>query len=118
MDSDPKLKRICAVFAAKECANNHDGRCLLEDCPCFAFVPLCGVCHYFLEAVLPLNPLLLAEVKKRIDGEPVTKKKCVVCGAAFIPASNRQRYCPDCAKGAKRRATAKRVREQRARKLV
>ncbi len=118
MDSDPKMKRSCAAFAAKECANNQDGRCLPEDCLCFVFLPLCGVCRYFLKAVLPLNPLLLAAVKKRIDGEREIKKKCDVCGAAFIPASNRQRYCPDCAKEAKRRATAKRVREHRAGKPV
>ncbi len=118
MDSDPKLKRICAAFAEKECANNRDGWCLPEHCPCFAFTPQCGVCQYLLEVVLPLDPVLLAAVNKRIDGKSEMNKKCAVCGAAFIPTSNRQRYCPGCAKEAQRRATAKRARAYRARNLA
>ena len=114
MYSDSKLKRLCEAFAEKECANNQNGRCLPMDCPCFAFVPKCGVCTYYLNNVQPQNPSLLAEVMKKIDGEPKPTKKCAVCGAAFMPTSNRQRYCSDCAKEAKRSATAKRVREYRA----
>ena len=113
MDS-PKLKKACLAFAKAECANCHDGQCIPQDVPCCAYIPDCGVCTWFLNAVLPLDKPLLAAVKGKMGDAPAAGKKCTVCGKVFIPGSNRQRYCPDCAREAKRAANARRVRNHRA----
>ena len=46
----------------------------------------------FRVAVLPLDGELAAALLYR-----GSRKRCAVCGAAFVPKSNRGKYCPDCA---------------------
>ena len=42
-----------------------------------------------------------------------SRKRCAVCGAAFVPKSNRGKYCPDCAGRMKKLKAAERKRKQR-----
>ena len=42
-----------------------------------------------------------------------SRKRCEVCGAAFVPKSNRGKYCPDCAGRMKKLKAAERKRKQR-----
>ena len=112
--TDSRLKSACLALAKGECANNYNGQCISKDCPCFALDPNAWVCTWFLNAVLPLDKPLLAAVKEKMGEAPVTGKKCTVCGKSFIPGSNRQRYCPECAQEANRIANAQRVRKHRA----
>ena len=41
-----------------------------------------------------------------------SRKRCAVCGAAFVPKSNRGKYCPDCAAKVRRRKEAERQRKR------
>ena len=108
------IKSKCFSLANHECANNLDGWCAPMDCPCFAYVPLGGVCTYFLDAVLPLQAGLQKEVLKKLPGpHEETGKRCVCCGETFHPASNRQKYCRDCARQQERINNAKRIRRFR-----
>ena len=113
--NDPKLKKACLAFAKAECANNYDGNCCPQDTQCFAFSLGCGFCTWFLNAVLPLNPVLQSAVMEKMGETPSAGKLCAVCGKPYIPGSNRQRYCPECAKEAARVKHAKRSREYRER---
>lgn len=80
----------------KLCCNYDLGNCLLLDdgeaCVCIQSISRYGIyCNYFKNSVLPADKTLYVEVMKRTD-----KKHCVVCGAAFVPGSNRQKYCGRC----------------------
>ena len=64
----------------------------------------------FRMAVLPLDGELAAALLYR-----GSRKRCAVCGAAFVPKSNRGKYCPDCAGRMKKIKAAERKRKQRQR---
>ena len=63
----------------------------------------------FLTAVLPGEKELEQELIKK--GE---QKRCEVCGSTYYSASNRSKYCADCAAKVKRRQQAEYVRRKRA----
>ena len=79
-----------------ECCNYDEGNCLLlddgEPCVCVQSISLSLMCRWFRVAVLPLDGELSAALLYR-----GSRKRCAVCGAAFVPKSNRGKYCPDCA---------------------
>ena len=79
-----------------ECCNYDGGNCLLlddgEPCVCVQSISLSLMCRWFRVAVLPLDGELAAALLYR-----GSRKRCAVCGAAFVPKSNRGKYCPDCA---------------------
>ena len=79
-----------------ECCNYDEGNCLLlddgEPCVCVQSISLSLMCRWFRVAVLPLDGELAAALLYR-----GSRKRCEVCGAAFVPKSNRGKYCPDCA---------------------
>lgn len=91
-----------------ECCNYCDGNCLLlddgEECVCVQSISYSLLCRWFRAAVLPLDAALCAEITK--DRDEV--KRCSECGAAFMPKSNRAKYCPACAKRMRRRKEAER----------
>lgn len=98
-----KLKRLslpqrtrCNRLIRKLCANYDDGNCLLldygETCVCPQTISFSLLCRYFLEAVLPADKELYADIFR---GRAC---KCTRCGKNFVPASNRQKYCKPCAK--------------------
>ena len=77
-----------------ECCNYDEGNCLLlddgEPCVCVQSISLSLMCRWFRVAVLPLDGELAAALLYR-----GSRKRCAVCGAAFVPKSNRGKYCPD-----------------------
>lgn len=106
---------VCANFSAPD-------RCLPADAPCRYFAPPGGRlprCKWFEEAVLPLDPqlekLYWAERKADAEGRQLSRREreaalaitvlrgqCEKCGNAFDRTSNRQRFCPGCARAAER----------------
>ena len=97
-----------------ECCNYDEGNCLLlddgEPCVCVQSISYSLMCRWFRVAVLPLDGELAAALLYR-----GSRKRCAVCGAAFVPKSNRGKYCPDCAGRMKKLKAAERKRKQRQR---
>jgi len=77
-------------------------------CVCVQSISLSLMCRWFRVAVLPLDGELAAALLYR-----GSRKRCAVCGAAFVPKSNRGKYCPDCAGRIKKIKAAERKRKQR-----
>ena len=96
---------------AHECCNYDEGNCLLlddgEPCVCVQSISLSLMCRWFRVAVLPLDGELAAALLYR-----GSRKRCAVCGAAFVSKSNRGNYCPDCAARVRRRKEAERQRKR------
>lgn len=96
----------------KLCANCDHGNCLLLDdgevCICPQLISYSLLCKYFRTAVLPADRELYAEIMATD-----TRKRCVACGAVFVPRSNRALYCERCAKAIERQRTRERVRRYR-----
>ena len=76
--------------------------------------PVCGEARdmqlattRFRVAVLPLDGELAVALLHR-----GSRKRCAVCGAAFVPKSNRGKYCPDCTAKVRRRKEAERQRKR------
>jgi len=94
-----------------ECCNYDEGNCLLlddgEPCVCVQSISHSLMCRWFRVAVLPLDGELAAALLYR-----GSRKRCAVCGAAFVPKSNRGKYCPDCAARVRRRKEAERQRKR------
>ena len=68
-------------------------------------------CHYFREAVLPLNLELQAALTT--EGISPELRACAVCGKAFLP-EGRQAYCSDACKAeGNRRKSRERMRKMR-----
>ena len=105
------------MLIRKRCCNCIGGNCILLDdgydpCPCPQRITRSLLCKWFLNAVLPGEKPLYDEIVLQKG-----KKLCAECGRAFIPASNRSKYCPDCAASVRRRKEAERQRNlYRARK--
>ena len=95
-----------------ECCNYDNGNCLAlddgEECVCVQSISYSLLCRWFRAAVLPLDKPLETALLYRRDG-----KRCAVCGALFVPRSNRAKYCEDCAARMKRIGAAQRKRKQR-----
>jgi len=96
------------------CCNYCDGSCLLlDDGDTHACVQINSfssiTCSCFAKSVLPNDPQLEAEIM-----QPQNCRSCVCCGAAYVPASNRQKYCPNCSGAQERRKDAERKRRKRA----
>ena len=95
-----------------ECCNYDEGNCLLlddgEPCVCVQSISFSLMCRWFRVAVLPLDGELAAALLYR-----GSRKRCAVCGAAFVPKSNRGKYCPGCAGRMKKIKAAERKRKQR-----
>ena len=94
-----------------ECCNYDEGNCLLlddgEPCVCVQSISRSLMCRWFRVAVLPLDGELAAALLYR-----GSRKRCAVCGAAFVPKSNQGKYCPDCAARVRRRKEAERQRKR------
>ena len=106
-----KEKRAIRKLVTSMCANfDHEYECLPLDGTCYMFTiafNTSGLCRYFRDAVLPLNPVLEAV----FTGQSV--KSCQRCRKKF-PVAGRKAYCSDaCADNARKEATAKRVRKHR-----
>ena len=89
-------KRANALIHAT-CCDYDNGNCILlddgEECVCVQSISYSVCCTWFRRTVLPQDKALEAEIFH--DG---SHKRCAVCGAAFVPGSNRAKYCVACAK--------------------
>ena len=90
-----------------QCCNYDDGNCLVLECVCVQSISYSLLCRWFRAAVLPQDTSLCAALLYRDQMKP-----CAVCGALFVPKSNRAKYCPDCAVAARRRKEAERQRKR------
>lgn len=106
-----KQKRSAVALIREECANCFQGQCVPLDTACPQMHSESLLCKWFRDAVLPLGKELHAQIMGA-DG----LKTCAACGRVFRAMSNRAKYCSDCAAKERRKATAKRVRECKARK--
>ena len=114
-----KQKREIRQLVRAECANHFpdDGGgqsmdyCARRDTLCSMINPPSGkICEYFKKCVLPLSSTLEAELLFR----DAVRKNCAICGAEFVPASNRQVYCsPKCDAQGNRIKNRERKRKQR-----
>lgn len=109
-----KIRRMVTV----QCANydSQEQICLSLDGPCY-MLHKCwtgGACRYFLEALLPTDPILASA----ITGEDTSmrQKICPVCGKAYLPATS-QAYCSEaCRSYARRKSERERKRRERLKK--
>lgn len=105
-----KVKRLC-----RECANYENGICILlsdreqDDIPCVQIISLHVWCNYFKKAVLPLDPVLMADVLNDRSG----LKQCSVCGKEYAAKSNRSKYCPECSIKIRKKKEAERIQKLR-----
>lgn len=89
------------------CCNYAEGNCLVLECVCVQSISYSLLCRWFRAAVLPQDDSLCTALLYRDQMKP-----CVVCGASFVPKSNRAKYCPDCAITARRKKEAERQRKR------
>ena len=100
------LIRNVRTLAHGECCNYIGGKCI-EDGECTIINPRYPTihdgaidCDYFLECVLPINPelnrIIWTELLREEDMIHPDERTCVCCGAAFVPGSSRQQFCPRC----------------------
>ena len=91
----PGQRRKANALIRKICCNYDNGNCIALDdgaeCVCVQSISYSLICKWFVNAVLPTDKALYAEIM----GQGV--KRCVECGAAFAPGSNRAKYCVTCA---------------------
>lgn len=113
------MNRKLIKLARSVCANRSlqgpyglKDYCCLEpeetECQCVLLHDL--ACGWFERAVLPNQPELDREwraFKESQHRRTKSQKKCVACGAGFIPKSNRQKYCPDCGKNNRKNLSPK-----------
>ena len=96
-----------------ECANyDHEYGCLPLECPCYMLTKCwTGVyCKYFVNAVLPLDPVL--EVKL-LTTHNVKSRHCNFCGELFR-AKHKRAYCNKlCASKAQRKKQREHMRKKR-----
>jgi len=108
----PAQRRRANALIRRECCNYADGGCIALDgrdaCACPQMISFSVCCKWFRWAVLPLDGTLEAEIFRDKD-----TKRCAVCGHAFLPKSNRGKYCPDCAARVHRRQKTESERKRR-----
>lgn len=95
-------RRRANALIRNTCCNYDGNNCLLLDdgdthvCPQMISYSVC--CTWFQRAVLPQDKALEAEIFRS-----ASVKRCAECGAAFVPRSNRAKYCEACAAKVHRR---------------
>ena len=108
----PGQRKRANALIRRECCNYDNGNCLLlddgEEHPCPQIISYSVNCKWFRWSVLPLDKPLEAEIFNAQD-----IKRCTVCGKAFLPKSNRAKYCEDCAKDVHKKQKAVSERKRR-----
>ncbi len=104
----PSQRKRANALIHKLCCNYIDGHCILLDCECPQSISYSVCCKWFRNAILSQDKSLFAEVI-----EPEQKKRCVVCGKAFVPKSNRAKYCSECAVKERKKKKARNERKYR-----
>ena len=108
----PQQSRRVNSLVKRECCNCDGGNCLLLDdggtCICPQLISYSLLCKWFRNAVLPADKELYVAIYKTDD-----RRRCAVCGAAFVSGSNRAKYCPNCRIRQRRKQAAERMRKLR-----
>ena len=108
----PAQRKQANALIRRECCCCEDGNCIVLDdgdtCTCPQTVSFSVCCKWFRWAVLPLDGTLEAEIFRDKD-----TKRCAICGQAFLPKSNRAKYCPGCAARVHRRQKTESERKRR-----
>ena len=109
-----KEKTAIRSLVVTWCANyDREYGCLPLDSDCY-MLDKCwtgSYCRYFREAVLPLDPVLMASICE--EGPAPDPRLCAVCGRPFLP-EGRQAYCSDACKAeGNRRRSRERMRKKR-----
>ncbi|HIY36648.1 MAG TPA: cysteine-rich VLP domain-containing protein, partial [Candidatus Paraprevotella stercorigallinarum] len=90
----PAQRKRANALIRRECCSYDSGNCIVLDdgdtCICPQTISFSVCCKHFRWAVLPLDRTLEAEIFRDKDA-----KRCIVCRKAFVPGSNRAKYCPD-----------------------
>ena len=85
------------ILIRATCCNYDNGNCILldddEECVCTQSISYSVCCTWFRRALLPQDRVLETEI---FHSDNI--KRCAVCGVAFVPGSNRAKYCEACAK--------------------
>lgn len=108
----PELRNRVNSLIRRECCNCVNKNCIAlgdydsHTCPQLISLSVC--CKWFRWAVLPMDEALEAEIYKNMD-----RKRCAICGAVFLPGSNRTRYCRSCAAKVHREQKKKSARKRR-----
>ena len=104
----PLQRKRANALIHRLCCNYCDGMCIALDYECVQCNSYSVMCKWFRAAALPQDKALFAEVIK-----PRESKRCVICGKAFVPKSNRGQYCGDCARTERKRKKAEYERNRR-----
>lgn len=108
----PRQFRTAKKLIRESCCNYDNGNCLALDdgeaCVCPQSISYSVSCKWFRWAVLPQDKALEAEIFSTCD-----LKRCAECGQAFVPKSNRAKYCESCAVKVHRRQKAASERKRR-----
>lgn len=103
----PEQRKIMRRLV-RRCCNYDDGNCIVLDdgdgCVCVQRISHSLICRWFRKAVLPLE--------KHMEIGQQRTKKCIVCGAAFLPGSNSAKYCPECVAKVRLKKEAMRLRDR------
>ena len=97
----PNQRKNANALIRKVCCNYCDGQCIALDCDCVQMISFSVCCKWFRHCILPQDKALLAEIVYSHQS-----KHCAVCGKAFVPKSNRGKYCEKCAKSERKRKKA------------
>lgn len=107
----PGQRRKANALIRATCCNYDHGHCLAlddgEECVCVQSISYSLMCNWFVNAVLPTDKALYAEIMG------LGVKRCAVCGVSFAPRSNRAKYCEACAWRIHRRQKNESARKRR-----
>ena len=104
----PNQHKRANALIHKLCCNYCDGICIVLDCECVQCNSYSVMCKWFRSAILPQDKALLTEVV-----QPEKFKRCVICGTAFTPKSNRGKYCEQCARTERKKKKAEYEKKRR-----
>lgn len=108
----PGQRRKASALIRAACCNYDHGHCLAlddgEECVCVQSISYSLMCKWFVNAVLPADKALYAELMG------LNVKHCAVCGAPFAPRSNRAKYCEVCVRRIHRQQKNESARKRRA----
>ena len=104
----PNQHKRAKALIHKLCCNYCDGICIALECECVQCISYSVMCKWFRSAILPQDMALIAEVIR-----PEKSKRCVICGSAFTPKSNRGKYCEQCAKTERKKKKAEYEKKRR-----
>ena len=101
------IRKLCSACDNGNCLYLDDG----EEVPCPQMISYSVCCEFFRWVLL--KDKAGQELETEIFGKDAMKR-CAICGRAFLPGSNRAKYCDDCMIIAQRRQKAEYAKRCRA----